>query len=57
MRVVTLALCRALITEIARPLNGNKRGEEALEECATTEWWVIGPGGEWRQPGGVISVI
>jgi len=25
---------------------GNERGE-ALEECATTEWWVIGQGGEW----------
>jgi len=30
---------------------GNERGE-ALEECAMTEWWVIGQGGEWRQPGG-----
>jgi len=46
---------RALITEIARPLNGNEWGE-ALEECATTEWWVVRQGGEWRQRGGVISV-
>jgi len=32
-------------------------GEEALEECARTEWWVVGQDGECRQPGGVISVI